>query len=89
MKPARRIRLKGATKFRSRLAVFLGAVIAKQRVNRGLNQRTAADLCEIPLARYVKIEEGTASTVNVSTLGRIAERLQFDWDTAFSRGEWG
>lgn len=86
-KRTRTIRLKGATKVRSHLALLFGKALSKQRLNLGLNHRAVAELCEVAFPRYVEIEEATASTANVSTLDRIAERLRLDWHTMFVKGE--
>lgn len=82
-----RIRLKGATQFRSKLAGLLGREIRRARAAIGWNQHQAAKKCEVTLERYVDIEDGLAVTANLSTLDRIAAVLGLNWNDVFVKRE--
>jgi DNA-binding XRE family transcriptional regulator len=82
-----RIRLRGATQFRGKLAGLLAREIRRARAATGLSQYQAAKECELKLERYVDIEEGLAVTANLSTMDRIAAVLGLDWDDVFVKRE--
>lgn len=84
-----RIRLKGATQFRGKLAGLLAREIRRARAAAGLDLYQAARECELRLERYVEIEDGLAVTTNLSTMDRIAAVLGLDWDDVFVKREEG
>lgn len=82
-----RIRLKGATQFRGKLAGLLAREIRRARAAAGLDLYQAAKECEVTLERYADIEDGLAVTANLSTMERIAAVLGLDWDDVFVKRE--
>jgi transcriptional regulator with XRE-family HTH domain len=79
-KPRRTVRPRGRPKGRGVLAKWLGRELQKSRLKEGLDLLTAAELAEMTSMRLAEIEQG-ATTVTISTIERIAEKVKLDWST--------
>jgi transcriptional regulator with XRE-family HTH domain len=78
----RKKRLRGRPRVPGKLAVRLGKELHRSRVRLGFDLSEVAKRAETTPKRLAEIEDG-AATATISTIERIAEKVELDWSSIF------